>query len=74
MSHLEAQGNEQMLTTWLLEGSQLVNVRLGPDQEVQLEAAGWQLFDGAGEALEAQGPLGREDGPARREPQLPRLG
>ena len=80
VSHVEALGNEQLLTCRLLEGSELVHVRIGPDQEVRLGDAvhlevdpmGWRLFDGAGEALARPGE--REAGLARREPQLPRLG
>jgi len=80
VSHVESLGNEQLLTCRLLEGSELVHVRINPDQEVRLgdavhlevDPAGWRLFDGAGEALARPGE--REAGPARREPQLPRLG
>ena len=82
VSHLEALGNEQLLTCRLLEGSALVHVRVGPDQDVRLgdtvhlevDPAGWRLFDGAGDALEPPRPREREAGPSRREPQLPRLG
>jgi multiple sugar transport system ATP-binding protein len=59
VSHSEALGNEQLVTCRLLEGSQLVLVRTGPDeilapgQSVHLEVdpAGWRLFDANGEAL-----------------------
>jgi multiple sugar transport system ATP-binding protein len=82
VSHLEALGNEQLLTCRLVEGNELVHVRVGPDQDVRLgdsvhlevEPSGWRLFDGAGEALEPPLPQERETGPSRREPQLPRLG
>ncbi|MFN9661681.1 MAG: ABC transporter ATP-binding protein [Cyanobacteriota bacterium] len=83
--HLEALGNEQLLTCRLLEGNELVHARIGPEQDVRLghtvhlevDPAGWRLFDGSGEALEP--PLSwerpqQEGGPSRREPQLPRLG
>ncbi|MEB3324943.1 MAG: sugar ABC transporter ATP-binding protein, partial [Cyanobacteriota bacterium] len=74
--------NEQLLTCRLLEGSQLVHVRTGPDQEAQVgetvhlevEQTGWRLFDGAGESLAPPRPSQPEGQPARREPQLPRLG
>ena len=82
VSHLEALGNEQLLTCRLLEGNELVHVRVGPEQDVRLgdsvhlevDPAGWRLFDAAGEALEPPRPRERETGPSRREPQLPRLG
>jgi multiple sugar transport system ATP-binding protein len=82
VSHVEALGNEQLLTCRLLEGSALVHVRVSPDQEVrpgesvhlEVDPAGWRLFDDAGEALEPQRPREPEARPQRREPQLPRLG
>jgi len=57
--HVEALGNEQLVTCRLLEGSHLLLLRAGPDQAVSVgqnvhlavEAAGWRLFDQAGEAL-----------------------
>jgi len=75
--HLEALGNEQLLTCRLKQGDQLVLVRCGPDQAVttgqdvhlEVDPAAWRLFDAAGEAL-LRGPEPRE----RSEPQLPRLG
>jgi len=75
--HVEALGNEQLLTCRLREGDQLVLVRSGPDQAVtvgesvhlEVDPAGWRLFDSEGEALlRAPAP------PARPEPQLPPLG
>jgi multiple sugar transport system ATP-binding protein len=80
--HVEALGNEQLLTCRLLEGSELVHVRVGPDQDVRLaetvhlevDPGGWRLFDQEGEALASPHRREREAGPARREPQLPRLG
>jgi multiple sugar transport system ATP-binding protein len=83
ITHVEALGNEQVLTCRLLEGSALVHVRSGPDQEarvgetvhLEVEAAGWRLFDAAGDALASPHAREREaDHPQRREPQLPRLG
>jgi multiple sugar transport system ATP-binding protein len=81
VSHVEALGNEQLLTCRLLEGHQLVHVRSGPDQDarvgetvhLEVEQAGWRLFDGAGEALAPQRPPEPEGPSGRREPQLPRL-
>ncbi|MFM9046310.1 MAG: ABC transporter ATP-binding protein [Cyanobium sp.] len=80
VSHVEALGNEQLLTCRLLEGHHLVHVRTGPDQQarvgetvhLEVEATGWRLFDGEGESLQAALPVKPE--PNRREPQLPRLG
>ncbi|MEB3316951.1 MAG: ABC transporter ATP-binding protein [Cyanobacteriota bacterium] len=82
VSHLEALGNEQLLTCRLLEGNELVHVRIGPDQAVRLgetvhlevDPAGWRLFDGAGDALEPARAREPETGRGRREPQLPKLG
>ncbi|MEB3243655.1 MAG: ABC transporter ATP-binding protein, partial [Cyanobacteriota bacterium] len=83
VSHLEALGNEQLLTCRLLEGSQLVHVRLGADDSdaarvgdtvhLEVEQAGWRLFDQAGDALLPLRPPQPEGLPGRREPQLPRL-
>lgn len=75
--HIEALGNEQLLTCRLKDGDQLVLVRIAPDQAVtvgqdvhlEVDPAGWRLFDAAGEAL-WRGPGPQE----RREPQLPVLG
>jgi multiple sugar transport system ATP-binding protein len=84
ITHGEALGNEQVFTCRLLEGNTLVHVRTGPDQEarvgdtvhLEVDPAGWRLFDAAGEALAAPGPRREreEDQTQRREPQLPRLG
>ncbi len=57
--HLEALGNEQLITCRLEAGQHLVLVRVPPeqqvhlDQEVNLEVdrSGWRLFDGDGVAL-----------------------
>ncbi|MGA1304569.1 MAG: ABC transporter ATP-binding protein [Cyanobium sp.] len=79
VSHVEALGNEQLLTCRLMDGHHLVHVRSGPDQEAQVgetlhlevEPTGWRLFDGAGEAILPPPSLDHEAN--RREPQLPRL-
>jgi multiple sugar transport system ATP-binding protein len=78
--HLEALGNEQLLTCRLREGGQLLLVRaeadaavaLGQTVHLDVEPSGWRLFDAAGEAL-LGGPQAK---PEREvlEPQLPRLG
>jgi multiple sugar transport system ATP-binding protein len=78
VSHVEALGNEQLLTCRLLDGDHLVQLRSSPDQGVvpgqtvhlEVDPCGWRLFDDAGEAIprpEAQ-PL---RGP---EPLLPVIG
>jgi multiple sugar transport system ATP-binding protein len=75
--HVEALGNEQLLTCRLREGDHLVLVRSGPDQTVtvgesvhlEVDPNGWRLFDAAGEAL-LRGPGAQ----GRPEPQQPRLG
>jgi multiple sugar transport system ATP-binding protein len=77
VSHVEALGNEQLVTCRLLEGSHLVLVRATPEQALSVgqnvhlavESTGWRLFDGAGEAL-ARPPAPKERG----EVQLPVLG
>ncbi|MEB3349285.1 MAG: ATP-binding cassette domain-containing protein [Cyanobacteriota bacterium] len=59
VSHVEALGNEQLVTCRLLEGSQLVLVRAEPERQLvageavhlEVEASGWRLFDSQGEAL-----------------------
>ena len=59
VSHVEALGNEQLLTCRLLEGSHLLLVRASPEQAVSVgqtvnltvDPSGWRLFDQAGEAL-----------------------
>jgi multiple sugar transport system ATP-binding protein len=70
VQHVEALGNEQLLTCRLEETSHLVQVRVGPEervgagQTIHLDAdpSGWRLFDAAGEALalphpQAPGPV-----------------
>ena len=57
--HVEALGNEQLVTCRLLEGSHLVLVRALPDQalavgqavHLEVDPSGWRLFDGEGVAL-----------------------
>ncbi len=78
--HLEALGNEQLLTCRLREGDQLLLVRaeadaavaLGQTVHLDVEPSGWRLFDAAGEALLRGGPAKPAAGVP--EPQLPRLG
>jgi multiple sugar transport system ATP-binding protein len=77
VSHVEALGNEQLLTCRLLEGSHLLLVRASPEQAVSVgqtvnltvDPTGWRLFDQAGEAL-ALPPAPKE----HRQLQLPVLG
>jgi multiple sugar transport system ATP-binding protein len=81
VSHVEALGNEQLLTCRLLEGSQLVLVRADPEVTVaagesvhlEVDPEGWRLFDGQGEALLPAPPVPPVPAAARG-PQLPRLG
>jgi multiple sugar transport system ATP-binding protein len=59
VSHLEALGNEQLVTCRLLEGSDLLLVRVGPEQPVTVgqrvglavDPTGWRFFDAEGLAL-----------------------
>jgi len=76
VSHGEALGNEQLLTCRLAEGDHLVQVRVGPEDNLppgstvhlDVDPRGWRLFDAAGDAL----PLAAE--PASAEPRLPSFG
>jgi multiple sugar transport system ATP-binding protein len=75
VSHGEALGNEQLLTCRLEEGDHLVQVRVGPEENLppgstvhlDVDPRGWRLFDGAGDAL----PLPPQT--AGQEPLLPRF-
>ena len=76
VSHGEALGNEQLLTCRLEEGDHLVQVRVGPEDNLppgstlhlDVDPRGWRLFDAAGDAL----PLIAQ--PASAEPRLPSFG
>jgi multiple sugar transport system ATP-binding protein len=78
VSHVEALGNEQLVTCRLRETSQLVLVRAEPEQVVkpgeavhlEVEPSGWRLFDSIGEALLP----GTVVAVPAKGPQLPRLG
>ena len=73
--HLEALGNELLLTCRLREGGQLLQLRAEPDQAVsvgqnvhlEVEPSGWRLFVANGDALLPY-PMQRQ-----QEPQLPSL-
>jgi multiple sugar transport system ATP-binding protein len=74
VTHLEALGNEQLLTCRLSDGNHLVQVRVGPERDLQpgttlhldVDPRGWRLFDATGEALPPSRP-----GAAPPEPTLP---
>ena len=76
LSHGAVLGNEQLLTCRLEEGDHLVQVRVGPEDNLppgstlhlDVDPRGWRLFDAAGDAL----PLVAE--PATAEPRLPSFG
>ncbi|MFM7548976.1 MAG: ABC transporter ATP-binding protein [Cyanobacteriota bacterium] len=65
--HLEALCHEQLLTCRLVEGAHLLQVRVDPDRRLnpgdtvhlEVEASGWRLFDGAGNALTGPVPPAR---------------
>jgi hypothetical protein len=67
VGHVEALGNEQLLTCRLLESSHLVMVRATPEQSavvgqtvhLAIDPAGWRLFDGNGEALPRPRPAAK---------------
>ncbi|MCP9883445.1 ATP-binding cassette domain-containing protein [Cyanobium sp. Alchichica 3B3-8F6] len=76
VSHGEALGNEQLLTCRLEEGDHLVQVRVGPEDNLppgstlhlDVDPRGWRLFDAAGDALTLIAQ------PATAEPRLPSFG
>ncbi|MBM5799024.1 MAG: TOBE domain-containing protein, partial [Cyanobacteria bacterium K_Offshore_0m_m2_072] len=57
--HVEALGNEQLLTCRLADGDHLLQVRVGPSPllhpgervHLEIDAQGWRFFDEAGVAL-----------------------
>jgi multiple sugar transport system ATP-binding protein len=71
VSHVEALGNEQLVTCRLLEGSHLVLVRATPEQSVtvgqavhlEIDPGGWRLFEGEGVALPRPKPQGEKGKP-----------
>jgi multiple sugar transport system ATP-binding protein len=71
VSHVEALGNEQLVTCRLLEGSHLVLVRATPEQSVsagqavhlEIDPSGWRLFEGEGVALPRPKPPGEKGKP-----------
>lgn len=81
VTHVEALGNELLISARLLEGGHLVQLRADPSQRVvpgqrihiDVDPSGWRLFDAAGEALAL--PPTTTTGPDRTgpEPQLPVL-
>ena len=68
VSHVEALGNEQLVTCRLLEGSHLVLVRATPDKSVsvgqavhlEIDPGGWRLFEDEGVALPRPKPPGEK--------------
>ncbi len=79
VSHSEALGNEQLLTCRLDDGDHLVQLRTEPRRQLtpgetvhlDVEASGWRLFDGDGNALPL--PSSPAAAGAKGEPQLPAL-
>lgn len=57
--HLEALGNEQLVTCRLADGDHLVQLRVDPERSLragetvhlEVDPSGWRLFDAAGDAL-----------------------
>ena len=80
VSHVEALGNEQLITCRLREGSHLLLVRARPDQSVSVgqsvhldvDPSGWRVFDASGDALLQAPPSGHPLPLA--EPRLPAIG
>ena len=75
--HLEALGNEQLLTCRLLDGNHLVQVRAEADRSthagetvhLEVDPGGWRLFDANGQAL----TMPAVPSAAVAQPQLPQL-
>jgi multiple sugar transport system ATP-binding protein len=76
VTHLEALGNELLISCRLLEGGHLIQVRTAPSQRLvpgqtihlEIDPLGWRFFDSNGEALPLpEGGPGQES--AAREPQ-----
>jgi multiple sugar transport system ATP-binding protein len=75
--HLEALGNEQLLTCRLLDGNHLVQVRAETDRSIhagetvhlEVDPGGWRLFDANGQAL----TMPAVPSAAVAQPQLPQL-
>ena len=71
VSHVEALGNELLVTCRLLEGGHLVLLRTSPDQAVnvgqavhlEVDPSGWRLFDGQGMAILRPKPGNESGGP-----------
>ncbi|MBM5800363.1 MAG: ATP-binding cassette domain-containing protein [Cyanobacteria bacterium K_DeepCast_35m_m2_023] len=80
VSHIEALGNEQLLTCRLLETGHLLQVRCDPGTSVRsgetlhlgVDPRGWRLFEADGEALAM--PSERAPGSDSTSPSLPPLG
>ncbi|QPN60198.1 ATP-binding cassette domain-containing protein [Synechococcus sp. CBW1002] len=77
VTHLEALGNEQLISCRLQETSHLVLLRADPSQHLapgqtihlEVEPTGWRFFDASGEALPMPLPV-----PMDHEPKLPDVG
>ena len=70
-AHLPAAGGQPAGACAQRPGS---DAGVGESVHLEVEPTGWRLFDGAGESLAPPRPSQPEGQPARREPQLPRLG
>ena len=79
--HVEGLGNEQLLTVRLQDGDHLVQLRAEPEQRLlpgqsvhlEVEASGWRLFDGSGEAIPRPSSVAAGVTPSAPEPVLPDL-
>ncbi|NQV11453.1 MAG: ABC transporter ATP-binding protein [Cyanobacteria bacterium] len=80
ITHVEALGNEALISCRLLDGGHLVQVRGDPSQQVlpgqtvhlEIDQAGWRFFDAAGEALPLPAAA-RGLAEAAAEPELPNI-
>jgi multiple sugar transport system ATP-binding protein len=71
ITHLEALGNEVLISCRLIEGSQLIQVRTDPGQRLEagqtihleIDPRGWRFFEANGDALARPAPSATKAGP-----------
>ncbi|MCP9801364.1 ABC transporter ATP-binding protein [Synechococcus sp. RedBA-s] len=81
ITHLEALGNEVLISCRLIEGSQLIQVRTDPGQRLEagqtihleIDPRGWRFFEANGDALARPEPSGARGHQEEREVVLPEL-
>ncbi|MCT0218561.1 ABC transporter ATP-binding protein [Synechococcus sp. CS-1329] len=81
ITHLEALGNEVLISCRLIEGSHLIQVRTDPGQRLEtgqtihleIDPRGWRFFEANGEALPRPEPSGARGHQEEMEVVLPEL-